>query len=79
MEQVASIVATSTRGWPVPRVYLVGGTVAFPGFAEVVSSALGLDAVVPVAPLFVTPLGIARSAPAREPAYGFTYSGAVPR
>lgn len=79
MEKVATIVATHTRGWPVPKVYLVGGTVSFPGFAEVVSQASGFDAVVPVAPLFVTPLGIARCAPACEPAYGFTYSGAVPR
>lgn len=66
MEKVASIVSTHTRGWPTPRVYLVGGTAAFPGFAEAVSQASGLDAVVPVAPLFVTPLGIARSAPALE-------------
>jgi len=79
MEKVATIVSTHTRGWPVPKVYLVGGTVSFPGFAEVVSRASGLDAVVPVAPLFVTPLGIARCAPAAEPAYGFTYSGVVPR
>jgi len=79
MEKVATIVATHTRGWPVPKVYLVGGTVAFPGFAEVVSQASGFDAVVPVAPLFVTPLGIARCAPASEPAYGFTYSGVTPR
>jgi ethanolamine utilization protein EutJ len=64
MEKVATIVARSTQGWPVPRVYLVGGTASFPGFAEVVSQASGLDAVVPVAPLLVTPLGIARSAPA---------------
>src|SRR5664280_1206099 len=70
MEKVATIVATSTRGWPVPKIYLVGGTVAFPGFAEVVTQALGIDAVVPVAPLFVTPLGIARSAPAYELLYG---------
>ena len=79
MEKVATIVATHTLGWPVPKVYLVGGTVSFPGFAEVVAEASGFDAVVPVAPLFVTPLGIARSAPACEPAYGFTYSGTVPR
>lgn len=79
MEKVATIVATNTRGWPVPKVYLVGGTASFPGFADVVSQSSGLDAVVPVAPLFVTPLGIARSAPAREPSYGSTISGSVPR
>ncbi len=79
MEKVATIVANSTRGWPVPKVYLVGGTASFPGFADVVSEASGLDAVVPVTPLFVTPLGIARSAPALEPAYGSTYPGMVSR
>jgi ethanolamine utilization protein EutJ len=65
MEKVASIIVANTAGWPVPRIYLVGGSVAFPGFAEAVSQASGLEAVVPVHPLFVTPLGIARSAPAR--------------
>ncbi len=73
MEKVASIVSAHTRGWPVPRVYLVGGTAAFPGFADVVSQASGLDTVVPVAPLFVTPLGIARSAPALEVGYRSAY------
>ncbi len=73
MEKVASIVVANTRGWPAPTVYLVGGTAAFPGFADVVSQASGLDAVVPVAPLFVTPLGIARSAPALEVGYRSAY------
>lgn len=73
MEKVASIVSTHTRGWPTPRVYLVGGSAAFPGFADVVSQASGLDTVVPVAPLFVTPLGIARSAPALEVGYRSAY------
>lgn len=79
MEKVATIMTASTSGWPVPKVYLVGGTAAFPGFAEVVSEASGFDAVVPVAPLFVTPLGIARSAMAGEPAYVSTYPGSLPR
>lgn len=73
MEKVASIVSAHTSGWPAPRVYLVGGTAAFPGFADVVSRASGLEAVVPVAPLFVTPLGIARSAPALEVGYRSAY------
>lgn len=67
MEKVASIVLRNTAGWPVPRVYLVGGSVAFPGFAQAVSEASGLETVVPVHPLFVTPLGIARSAPPHSP------------
>jgi ethanolamine utilization protein EutJ len=64
MEKVAAIVAGSTRGWPTPEVHLVGGPVAFPGFADVVAEATGMAVTVPVAPLFVTPLGIARSASA---------------
>jgi ethanolamine utilization protein EutJ len=64
MEKVATIVARHTRGRDVPTVCLVGGSVAFPGFAEVVEEASGLAAVVPVSPLFVTPLGIARHAAA---------------
>jgi ethanolamine utilization protein EutJ len=64
MEKVATIVARSTRGWPTPEVHLVGGTVAFPGFADVVAETTGMSVTVPVAPLFVTPLGIARSATA---------------
>lgn len=74
MEKVAAILTAATRGRPAQQVYLVGGSVAFPGFAEVVSEASGLDAVVPVAPLFVTPLGIARSAPICET----THAGADP-
>ena len=73
MEKVASIISANTRGWPTPQVYLVGGTAAFPGFAGVVSQASGQGAIVPVAPLFVTPLGIARSAPALEVGYRSGY------
>lgn len=73
MEKVATIVARNTLGWRVPTVYLVGGSVAFPGFADVVSEVLEQQAVVPVSPLFVTPFGIALSAAARETAYGSTH------
>lgn len=65
MEKVAAIVARHTEGYPVPEIHLVGGSAAFPGFAEVVAQYTGRHAVVPVNPLFVTPLGIARSAPVR--------------
>lgn len=79
MEKVAGIVVRHTRGWPVPTVALVGGSVAFPGFAEAVAEASGLDAVVPVSPLFVTPLGIALHAPAHEPAPQLTHPRGMPR
>jgi Ethanolamine utilization protein EutJ (predicted chaperonin) len=64
MEKVATIVTQATAGYPVTRVHLVGGSVAFPGFADVMSSVTGWQASVPPSPLFVTPLGIAASAPA---------------
>lgn len=73
MEKVADIIARSTAGYAAPTVCLVGGTVAFPGFADVVEQWSGLPTVVPVSPLFVTPLGIARSAPVHEPAPGLVH------
>lgn len=79
MEKVADIVVRHTRGWPVPTIALVGGTVAFPGFADAVADASGLAAVVPVSPLFVTPLGIARHASAHEPAPLLTHPRGMSR
>lgn len=65
MEKVASIVARHTEDYRVPSVCLVGGAASFPGFADVVADYTGRPAVVPVQPLLVTPLGIARCAEAR--------------
>ncbi len=65
MEKVATIVARHTAGFAVPVLHLVGGSAAFPGFADVVAEVTGVPAVVGVNPLFVTPLGIARCAPVR--------------
>jgi ethanolamine utilization protein EutJ len=59
MEKVGTIVARHIAPYHVSSVYLVGGTVAFPGFAEVVQAVVGVPTSVPTAPLFVTPLGIA--------------------
>jgi ethanolamine utilization protein EutJ len=59
MEKVATIVRRHLRGYPVDTIYLVGGTVAFPGMAAVVEEVTGVKTSVPGAPLFVTPLGIA--------------------
>jgi ethanolamine utilization protein EutJ len=59
MEKVGSIVRRHIAGYPVNTIYLVGGTVAFPGMAAVIEEVTGLSTHVPGAPLFVTPLGIA--------------------
>ena len=59
MEKVATIVRRHIAGQNVETIYLVGGTVAFPGMAGVVEEITGVKTRVPGEPLFVTPLGIA--------------------
>ena len=59
MEKVGSIINRHVEGHPVDRIYLVGGTCAYPGMAEVIHEYTGIETVLPGNPLFVTPLGIA--------------------
>jgi ethanolamine utilization protein EutJ len=59
LEKIATIVARHLAGQEVETIYLVGGTSAFTGIAEVVTEVTGIRAVVPGDPLFVTPLGVA--------------------
>ena len=59
MEKVATIVRRHIADHPVDTIYLVGGTVAFPGMADVIEEITGVKTLVPGEPLFVTPLGIA--------------------
>jgi ethanolamine utilization protein EutJ len=59
MEKVGTIVRRHIAGHPVETIYLVGGTVAFPGMAEVIEETTGVKTLIPGQPLFVTPLGIA--------------------
>ncbi len=59
MEKVGSIVSRSTAGHAIDMVTLVGGSTAFPGFADVIAEHTGLKTHVAEEPMFVTPLGIA--------------------
>jgi ethanolamine utilization protein EutJ len=59
MEKVGSIIARHIRDHHVDVIYLVGGTSAFLGIADVITNFTGVQAVVPGNPLFITPLGIA--------------------
>ncbi len=59
MEKVGAIINRHIRGHRVDRIYLVGGTCAYPGMVEVVQEYTGVETVLPGNPLFVTPLGIA--------------------
>lgn len=59
MEKVASIVSRHLADFQVEKITLVGGSCAFPGFANVVEEYTGIPSEVPPRPVFVTPLGIA--------------------
>jgi ethanolamine utilization protein EutJ len=59
MEKVGSIIKRHIAGRRVKKLFLVGGTCAYPGMAKVIQDFTGIETVVPGSPLFVTPLGIA--------------------
>jgi ethanolamine utilization protein EutJ len=59
MEKVGTIVRRHISGRKVERIYLVGGTCAYPGMDQVIQEITGVETVLPGNPLFVTPLGIA--------------------
>lgn len=59
MEKVGTIVRRHIAGHKVDKIYLVGGTCAYPGMAQVVQEVSGVETVLPGNPLFITPLGIA--------------------
>jgi ethanolamine utilization protein EutJ len=59
MEKVGSIINRHIEGHRVDKLYLVGGTCAYPGMDKVIEEVTGVATVLPGNPLFVTPLGIA--------------------
>jgi ethanolamine utilization protein EutJ len=59
MEKVGTIVRRHIAGHKVERIYLVGGTCAYPGMDEVIQEITGVETLLPGNPLFITPLGIA--------------------
>lgn len=59
MEKVGTIVRRHISGHKVEKIYLVGGTCAYPGINEVIQEVTGIETVLPGNPLFITPLGIA--------------------
>lgn len=59
MEKVGTIVRRHIAGHKVERIYLVGGTCAYPGMAQVIQEVTGVETALPGNPLFITPLGIA--------------------
>src|SRR5258706_3728157 len=59
MEKVGSIINRHLAGHQVDKLYLVGGTCAYPGMDKVIEEVTGVETILPGNPLFVTPLGIA--------------------
>src|SRR5215211_6359058 len=59
MEKVGTIVRRHIEGHRVDRLYLVGGTCAYPGMDKVIEEVTGVQTLLPGNPLFITPLGIA--------------------
>ena len=59
MEKVGTIINRHVAGHHVDRLYLVGGTCAYPGMDKVIEEVTGVETILPGKPLFVTPLGIA--------------------
>lgn len=59
MEKIGTIIAHHLTGQHVDTIYLVGGTSCFTGIDKVVQNITGITTIVPIHPLFVTPLGVA--------------------
>ena len=59
MEKVGTIVRRHIAGHKIDKIYLVGGTCAYPGMDQVIEEVTGIETLLPGNPLFITPLGIA--------------------
>ena len=59
MEKVGTIIRRHIAGHKVDKIYLVGGTCAYPGMSQVIQEVTGIETILPGNPLFITPLGIA--------------------
>ena len=61
IEKVADIIKRCVAGHDVEEIYLVGGTCCLAGIENVVEKYVGIPTYKPKNPMFVTPLGIAKS------------------
>lgn len=58
-EKIATITKAHLKDYHPEALYLVGGSCAYPGFAELMEKELAIKTYLPDLPLLVTPLGIA--------------------
>lgn len=61
IEKVSTIISRHVAGRDVTGIYLVGGTCCLTGIEEIIEKKTGISTYKPDNPMFVTPLGIARS------------------
>lgn len=61
LEKISSIISRQIDGYHVEGVYLVGGSACLAGIEKVIEKTIGIPTFKPLNPMFVTPLGIARS------------------
>lgn len=61
IEKVASIIGRHVAGRDVDGIYLVGGTCCLNGIEDIIQKKTGIPTYKPKNPMFVTPLGIART------------------
>lgn len=61
IEKVASIISRHVDGRDVDGIYLVGGTCCLNGIEDIIQKKTGIPTYKPKNPMFVTPLGIART------------------
>lgn len=61
LEKISSIISRQIDGYHVEGVYLVGGSACLAGIETVIEKTIGIPTFKPLNPMFVTPLGIAKS------------------
>lgn len=61
IEKVASIVERHIQGYDIEEIFIVGGTCCLKGIEKVMERKLKIKVIKPKNPMFITPLGIAKS------------------
>lgn len=61
IEKISTIITTQVAGYDVKDLYLVGGTACLSGIEKIIEKKTGITTHKPINPMFVTPLGIAKS------------------
>ncbi|CAJ1177055.1 Cell shape-determining protein MreB [Companilactobacillus paralimentarius] len=61
IEKISTIITTQIAGYDVKDLYLVGGTACLSGIEKIIEKKTGITTHKPINPMFVTPLGIAKS------------------